>query len=253
MPDRTSSSVRPASERGHVSCSSLTWPRLDAFGREVEHLHDTAQARVAGQRREEGPRMGQPSALFLDVGCGAEQQSIAFKETAAIRLSHAAKQIRFLREGLRELIGRHLGVFGRRRLHDRRDSLLGKCLVQLHLAFMPGQLLRDQPFDVGVDGKPIDVEYRRPQRQQHPGNDDHPPVGARRSRQFGQSFHSLFHREQFDLLAKRRSVRLVGVESVSHGSVQSRSTGRYCRCSPDASVGSRFYEHGCVNQISTRS
>ena len=99
---------------------------LNRLGRDSERLHDTAKARIAGQGGEDGARMGQPVGAFFDVRSGAEQQSIAFEESPAIRLSHAAKQVRVLRKGLGKLVGRHLGVFRCRRLDDRRDSMLRK-------------------------------------------------------------------------------------------------------------------------------
>ena len=112
---------------------------------------------------------------LLDLGGAVKQQAVAFEEIAAVGLPDQRKQLRVFCERLRQRVGGQFGILGSRRFHDHRNAFLRKGLGQLQLTLVPRQVLRNQSFDIGIDGESRRIIDRGPEHQQRSQNNDGPP------------------------------------------------------------------------------
>ncbi len=94
-------------------------PALTYLARsERQHIHHAAKTGIVRKLIQDRFRLGQTCDRPFDVGGGGEQKLVAIEEIAAVRLSNLWKELGVFLQGLRQLIGRLFGVFGRWRGDD---------------------------------------------------------------------------------------------------------------------------------------
>ncbi|TMK06246.1 MAG: hypothetical protein E6G75_25015 [Alphaproteobacteria bacterium] len=131
---------RPATTSSTVSAASVSVERA-------------SQTRVGGQRLEQSVRPRQAVGDPRDLLGRQEQQSVAFEEAAALRLANCPDDIGAALQDLGELGRCLLDQFRRRRVDHGEDFPLREGGHVLRRPLRPGQLLRDQLVDVGLDGE----------------------------------------------------------------------------------------------------
>ena len=125
----------------------------DALRPQRKRLHDAAQARIAGERCDQGLRACQPFGVLPNLGGRSKQQSVAFEEGAAVGLAHRRKQPLVCRKTVRQRVGCHFGILGSGCFHDDGNAVLREGLAHYQLTLMPGEILRNQSFDIRIDGE----------------------------------------------------------------------------------------------------
>ncbi len=172
-------------ERRHGALKAAQ-PRLaaaDALQRGQQAGHHAAETRVCGQGTEKGLRRDELLRRRLYLGERQQEQPVAFKETAALRLPRAADMTRVLLEPRRQRGGRGVGQFRRRGVDDGDDrvDVLGKGGVECDPVPPPLQLRGDQLGRVGGDGEVARRVDERGRRHDQAEQQDGPgPAAARR-------------------------------------------------------------------------
>ena len=149
---------------------------FDAGQAQLQCFDQAAQAGVGGKLGDQRLGLRELPGDLLGFGGRQEQKAILAEKLAASGLRNGFEQVMVGREPLDERRGHLRGEFGRRGIENdqNRAQMLRKGPFERQFPLPPGQILRNQGIDVGIDGemaKSVNARYHSRERRQH----DHQP------------------------------------------------------------------------------
>ena len=121
----------------------------------VQRRGEAAEVRILRQRLDDGLRLAELAGGLDDLLGRQEQQPVAAEERPAAEFGDRAEKLGIARQLLDQGRGRLGSELGGRGVNDRQDGffLRREGPVECRFTLAPGQVLRDQLVDIGVDGK----------------------------------------------------------------------------------------------------
>ena len=144
---------RPVHQTGEIVERVVLHPRADQPI--VERRRQSAQIGVLSQRLDDRLGLAELAGGLDHLLSRQEKQPVLAEKRPAAEFRHRFDQIFLVGQLIDQRGGGLGGEFGARRVDHRQDGLFlhREGLVEGRLALPPGQILRDQLVDVGVDGE----------------------------------------------------------------------------------------------------